>query len=228
MSAVWILPAVLLVLVLLLAALLFLPVWVIPELKYDQLTVRLQLLFLTFTVYPFREKKKKKKEQPQREEPPQEQKKQRSPSAKFEWTASRVVRLAADAAGILRMALAALRVRKIRILLPLQGEDAADTALFYGRFSGWFYGLIAALQNFMDLKFEQIELIPDFAGENKYRRSFYCKIGATPFIMLVVMVKGFRLLQQDGLLPGGGPGRPAAKKRGTTEQKTAATGGKTI
>lgn len=215
---------VLLALLLLIAALLFLPVWVSVELRHSQLTVRLRVLFLTFTLLPAREKKKKKEEKkPQQEKPKEEGAAKRSPSPRFEWTASRVARLAADAAGILKMALAALRVRQIRILLPLQGEDAADTALFYGRFSGWFYGLIATLQNFLDLEFERIELIPDFAGENKYRTSFYCKIGATPFIMLVVIIKGFRLLQQDGLLP---VGAPQHKKQAAARRQK--TGGNTV
>ena len=214
MSVPGILLLIVLMLVLLVAALLFLPVWAIFDLRYDQLTVRLRVLFLTFTVFPLREKKKKEKEQPPQEEKTEKPKEEkRTPSPRFEWTVSRIARLAADAAGILRMALAALRVRKIRILLPLQGEDAADTALFYGRFSGWFYGIVALLQNFMDLEFERIELIPDFAGENKYRRSFYCKIGATPFIMLGVLIKGFKLLQEDGLLPVGAQGKGKNRKK---------------
>ena len=214
MSVPGILLLIVLMLVLLVAALLFLPVWAIFDLRYDQLTVRLRVLFLTFTVFPLREKKKKEKEQPPQEEKTEKPKEEkRTPSPRFEWTVSRIARLAADAAGILRMALAALRVRKIRVLLPLQGEDAADTALFYGRFSGWFYGIVALLQNFMDLEFERIELIPDFAGENKYRRSFYCKIGATPFIMLVVLIKGFKLLQEDGLLPVGAQGKGKNRKK---------------
>ena len=224
MSVPVILLLVLLALLLLIAALLFLPVWVSVELRHSRLTVRLRVLFLTFTLLPAREKKKKKEEKkPQQEKPKEEGAAKRSPSPRFEWTASRVARLAADAAGILKMALAALRVRQIRILLPLQGEDAADTALFYGRFSGWFYGIVALLQNFMDLEFERIELIPDFAGENKYRTSFYCKIGATPFIMLVVIIKGFRLLQQDGLLP---VGAPQHKKQAAARRQK--TGGNTV
>ena len=199
------------VLAALLLALLFLPVWAVIELKYDKLTVRVKVLFLTFTVFPMKEKEPKT---PPPQQPAREEEK-RSPGKKFELTFSKAVRMAADAAGILKMALAALRFRGIRLTLPVRGEDAADTALFYGRFSAWFYSGVATLQNFLDLRFEQIELIPDFAGENKYRRSFYCKIGATPFIMLIVAFKAFGLLRRDGLLPGpaqGGKGAPVKKE----------------
>ncbi len=133
-----------------------------------------------------------------------------------------------DAAGILRMALSVLRVRKIRLVLPLRGTDAADTALFYGRFCGWFYGAVATAQNFVDMEFEQIELIPDFAGENKYRTSFYCKIGATPFIILVVALKALRILQEDGLLPGkkGASARRTAQKPAGAARANPDMGGK--
>ena len=203
-------------LLLLLLALLFLPAWAILELKYDKLTVRVRVLFLTFTVFPMKEKEPEEPK-PQQEAPTGQKK--RSPGKKFELTFSKVMRWVADAAGILRMALAALRFRGIRLTLPVQGEDAADTALFYGKFSAWFYAGVATLQNFLDLRFDHIELIPDFAGENKYRRSFYCKIGATPFIMLVVAFKAFGLLRRDGLLPGSGPGE---KKAPPSQEGTAA------
>ena len=197
--ALLILLAVLLVAVVLL---LFLPVWVTVELRHSRLTVRLRVLFLRFTLFPQREKKSEpEKEEAGQQEQGKPPEKKRSPSRRFERTVSRMLTLVRDAAGILRMALGALRVRKIRLVLPLQGTDAADTALFYGRFCGWFYGAIATAQNFLDMEFDQIELIPDFAGENKYRTSFYCKIGATPFIILVVAIKALRILKEDGLLP---------------------------
>ena len=59
MSVPVILLLVLLALLLLIAALLFLPVWVSVELRHSRLTVRLRVLFLTFTLLPAREKKKK-------------------------------------------------------------------------------------------------------------------------------------------------------------------------
>ena len=200
--------------VVLLLLLLFLPVWVIVGLRYDQLTIRVRVLFLTFTVFPMKEKPEKEKKPAPKTE--QKEEEPRSPSKRFELSFSKLVQLAGDAVGIFKMMLGALKVRDISVTLPLHGQDAADTALFYGKFSAWFYGGIAVLQNAMDLQFESIELIPDFMGENKYRRSFYCKIGATPFIMLVIAVKALRMLQKDGLLPGFGS---MAKQRGGTKNK---------
>ncbi len=163
------------------------------ELRHSRLTVRLRVLFLRFTVFPAERKKVGAGEgraagQQEQGKPPE---KKRSPSRKFERTVSRMLTLVrgrggdpADGAG------ARCGCARSGWFSRCRGTDAADTALFYGRFCGWFYGAIATAQNFLDLEFDQIELIPDFAGENKYRRSFYCKIGATPFIMLVVSYQG--------------------------------------
>lgn len=212
----WVLLSLLAVVLVLLMLVLFLPVWVTVDLHHGRLTIRLRVLFLRFTLFPMKEKKQPAEPEKIQEEPEQsKKKKERSPSRKFERTVSRMLTLVRDAAGILRMALSVLRVRKIRLVLPLQGAHAADTALFYGRFCGWFYGVIATAQNFLDMEFEQIELIPDFAGENKYRTSFYCKIGASPFIILIVAFKALRLLQEDGLLPQ----KQTAKARGSGKKQ---------
>lgn len=199
---------VLLVLLCALAALvlclLFFPVWALVDYHHGALSVRVRVLFVTFRVYPLPQKKKKRAP---KQAPQAGGGQKRSPGKKFTLTFEKLTALVSDAAGLLRRALAALRVRDIRVVLPVQGRDAADTALFYGRFCAWFYGGIAALQNALDLRFDSIEIIPDFAGENKYRTSFYCKIGATPFIMIFVAIRAFAVLRADGLLPG-----PAAAK----------------
>ncbi len=212
------------IVVLLLLLLLFLPVWAMVGLRYDQLTIRVRVLFLTFTVFPLKEKPQKEKKPAQKAEEKKEE--PRSPGKRFELGFSKMVQLAGDAAGIFKLLLGALKVRDISLTLPLNGRDAADTALFYGKFSAWFYSGIAVLQNAMDLQFDSIELIPDFAGENKYRRSFYCKIGATPFIMLVIAIKALRTLQKDGLLPGFG--RAAKRRSGANNKKQKPQAGQAV
>lgn len=47
---------------------------------------------------------------------------------------------------------------------------------------------LGVLQNFVDLQLKQVDIIPDFTGEHKYRRYFYCKIQAIPFIIVTTGV----------------------------------------
>lgn len=100
----------------------------------------------------------------------------------------------------MRRFLAALHIRGVKLVLPVSSGDAASTALFYGRFCAFFYGGLATLQNIIDIQAEDINIIPDFGGDNKYRRSFYCKIEATPFIMLGVALYAFKQLKEERIL----------------------------
>lgn len=177
--------------------LLICPVWVWLALDYDKFTADLQVLGLKFRIYPGKEKpKQQKKKKPQAEQKPKPKAAQK-PQKKFEMTFSKLVDMVGAAGSIAKRAIGALKFRDIRVRIPLQGEDAADTALLYGKFSAWFYGSLAALQNGLDMQVEQIELIPDFGGDNKYRLSFSCKIGTCPLIMLGVAIYAFRLLKKE-------------------------------
>lgn len=193
----WILGILLAVLLLLLIC----PVWVWLRLDYDKFSAKVQILGFKFTVYPLKEKPEKEKKEPVQQEPPKKKAvKKRSPSKRFQLTAEKIVGLIETAGGVMHRLLRALKIRNICVLIPLEGEDAADTALFYGKFSAWFYGGIALLQNFLDMKFESIELIPDFGGDNKYRRSFSCKIGTCPLIILGIAIYAFRMLRKEHIL----------------------------
>lgn len=186
----------------LLLLLLFCPAAAEVRLNYDVWTVKVRILGVPFTVFPQKEKKPKKKKEAKLEKTPKAkpEKEKQTPSKKFELTFSKIVSLAGMAGRVLRRFLAALHVRGVKLVLPVSSGDAASTALFYGRFCAFFYGGLATLQNVIDIKAEDINIIPDFGGDNKYRRSFYCKIEATPFIMLGVALYAFKQLKQERIL----------------------------
>lgn len=189
------------ILLALLLLLLFCPAVAEVRLNYDKLTVRARILGIPFTVWPQKEKKpKKEKKEPKEKPEPKPKKEKQTPSKKFELTFSKVVSIASMAGRIMRRFLAALHIRGVKLVLPVSSGDAASTALFYGRFCAFFYGGLATLQNIIDIQAEDINIIPDFGGDNKYRRSFYCKIEATPFIMLGVALYAFKQLKEERIL----------------------------
>lgn len=177
--------------------LLICPVWVHWKLYYDKLSVKLQILGIMIPLYPQTgAKKQKKKPKPQTQ--PQPQKKQGpAPEKRLQMTFEKVIGIIKASGGIAKKAIAAIKIRNICVVLPIEGENAADTALLYGKVSAWFYGGLAAAQNLLDMQFESVELIPDFGGDNKYRRSFSCKTGTCPLIMLGVAIYAFRLLRKE-------------------------------
>lgn len=131
-----------------------------------------------------------------------EREEEKEPSPRLQLAFADIVILVRDAAGLTRGVFRALKIRSVRLCLPVCGPDAAETGLRYGRLCAFFSGGFALLQNLLDLQLDKLQLIPDFTGEYRYCRSFYCKIGASPFIIAVAAVRMLVALHKDGLLPG--------------------------
>lgn len=71
-----------------------------------------------------------------------------------------------SAAGILmRRTLRALHFRKIAVVFPVHKEDAAATAQACGQMQAAVGAGIAFLENFLDLRFDGVCILPDFTGD---------------------------------------------------------------
>lgn len=198
-----------------LALLLLVPVRLTVEVKYDKLTVKGKVLFLSFQLYPWKWKKRReaaedtpqpqeteKQAQPQGQ-PPQEATEappQGKQAAASKITLSAVAEMVRTAGWLMKIVFRVLRFTDIRLLLPIHREDAAETAIAYGQTQAYLGTALGALQNFLNLKFSKLELVPDFTGSHKYRRYFYCKIVATPFIMVAAALYAFTHLKVERIL----------------------------
>ena len=88
----------------------------------------------------------------------------------------------------IRDRLRTVHVRGVKAVWPVHCEDAAETAIRFGHMQAYVGSALGVLQNFVDLQLKQVDIIPDFTGEHKYRRYFYCKIQAIPFIIVTTGV----------------------------------------
>lgn len=111
-----------------------------------------------------------------------------SPALRIEWSLGLIVRLAGLAGGLLRRVLAGVRVYDIRLYLPVHADDAAATALLYGRLQAALHTANAALSNLMRLEWKEAVLVPDFAGKQQGGETFSCKITTRLFIMVTAGV----------------------------------------
>lgn len=68
------------------------------------------------------------------------------------------------------------------VRLPVQGADAADTAISFGKWNGWIGGVCAVLSNIMQFRLCQLDLIPDFVGEYKDQEMVQVKLTAVLFV----------------------------------------------
>lgn len=178
---------------LLLLVLLLFPVSVPIELQQDQVVIKLKVLFLTFQLYPKREKQEAKTPGKESGQPAAESKQhtdekeqaQATSEKKSRLDLSQLAQLVSTACWLMRIVFRLIQIRDIRIVYPVQREDAAQTAIQYGRINAYLGSTLGVLQNFLNMHFKQVDILPDFNGNCKYQRYFYCKLQAIPLIMIV-------------------------------------------
>lgn len=195
----------LLILLGLVCILLFVPVAVWLDYSGGVFSVRAGMLGVKFKVWPQKplteEQKRRKEEkaaakkakkaakaarkkakQPPQPEQPDKPKKKKEHKAKI--TLEVLCKMAAAAGGLLRGILGALRVKNIRLRLPVSGKDAADTAVQYGKMQAYLSTTLGFLSQFFWLDFKELHLDPDFTGSLKGTEHFSCQITARLFIMV--------------------------------------------
>lgn len=197
----------LLVLVLLL---LLLPVSLLVEFKQERLTVKLRILFLTFPLYPRRKKASEEPVKVEQVTAPAAEENLRAeqavsldgdePKPRRKITLSDLTKFVSSAGRIMRIVLKLIQIRDIRIVYPIRGEDAAQTAIQYGRFHAYLGSTLGVLQNFLNMRFKQVDILPDFNNNCKYRRYFYCKLQAIPFIIVIAALYALARLKGDKLI----------------------------
>lgn len=62
---------------------------------------------------------------------------------------------------------------------PVRAEDAAQTALRYGRANAWIGGAAAVLAHLFQFRLRQLELAPDFLGDKQGKGEISCRITAS-------------------------------------------------
>lgn len=175
---------------------LLIPVRVTVEVRYDTLKVKLKVLFIGIPLYP--RNKKEEEEKTKTEKTVSESDGAQPPKRRR--TLPQIADLVSTIGWAMRLILRLVHVRDIRLIWPVHCEDAAETALAYGQTQAYFGGALAAFQNVVNLRVKQWDVIPDFAGEYKYRRYFYCKITATPLIMIIAAVYAFAHLKNGRVI----------------------------
>lgn len=187
----------LLVLLVVLLFLLALPAWIYLRWENGKLTVRAKVLFLSLPLYPVKEKKPKSSTKSEKKAG---EKKSDTEKEKFQLAASEIFDLVGDAQGVFKKLLTALRAEQLELRFPVHGQDAAATALLYGRVNAFFYSGLAVLQNTVRLKIKDIEIIPDFGDQHGEDVFFACRVGMAPVVLLVCAYQVYTRLQKAGIL----------------------------
>ncbi len=128
------------------------------------------------------------------------EKPKKQPKEKAKLTFDAVCGLADTAGPFLRAVLGGLRITGIRLYWPVHADDAAATALLYGKTQAWLHAGLALLDRVFWLDFKECRLDPDFTGKQAGTEYFSCKISARLLIIAVAAVKLILRLKDEDVL----------------------------
>ncbi len=94
-----------------------------------------------------------------------------------------------------------LKVKHIRVYLPVTGEDAADTAIRYGKMQAWLHAGLGVLNRAVWLDFDEFRLEADFLAKGEKKSRFSCQISARLLIMVIAATRFVWLLWKANILP---------------------------
>ena len=159
--------------------------------KQGGVTVKVRLFGFKIKVYPFnlpfakKDKPKKQKQKKAKQQKPA-QKKQKSFDIKEKLPQGmELVKTVLSAVkGVGRILLKGIAVKDVSFTLPITGKDAYATQKQYAEITTAFYGFSVFLQKYVKFSCKSPIFIADFANLYKDSTYFYCKIQASPSIML--------------------------------------------
>lgn len=163
-----------------------------------ELTVKMQVLFFRFTLYPKPAKEKKKQTEPEKK--PDEKTKDESK----EKTTEKETKLE-DILALIKQVLPPIkrfgrtigkniRFHHIRLEAEVSAENSADTAKKFVRLNQALYGFLTVAQNYVEIRFSKIRITPDFYAEhNNFVGEL--RIGFNPIVILGALLRlGLSLL----------------------------------
>lgn len=173
----------------------------------DSLTLRLKVLFFTFTLVPTKKKpKKQKKKIPKKKKEPSKKtgKKEKKPSylkklsdkkglSGLVLMLTEIVKLIGTTAkGIYSN----IVIEKLNLDITIVGDDAADTALKYGKLCGVFYSAVSVIcDNVKEVYDYNVNVTPDFDDEAKAKVFADTKLYIRVFYVLKYALKAlFKML----------------------------------
>lgn len=134
--------------------------------------------------------------------PPQKKagKAQPQPEKTLQETVDWVLSWVRTGGQILRRLLEGFKIHHIQIYLPVHRATAASTALAVGAVHAGLGASFGMLQNFLDLRMEQLVIEPDYTGAHQGQEHFSCKITSHLIIMVITGVWALLRLRREKLI----------------------------
>ncbi|MEG1782568.1 MAG: hypothetical protein RR253_04905 [Oscillospiraceae bacterium] len=174
--------------------------------KKDGLTAKVNIAFFKLKLYPlpaFIQKSLEKsqateevnevaEEKGEAEAETKPQKKKSNPFDDIEFSFGLIKQILSAAKGAMKIILRGIYFRDLSFTLPLHGEDGYKTQQLYAHTTTAFYALNIFLQQYLNIYYKSPIFVADFANQHKDSGYFYCKISASPSIMISVAIFALR------------------------------------
>lgn len=160
--------------------------------------VKLQLV----PAKPKKEKKKVKKQTPKTEQPKKATEKKPSLIKKYgiEWLLNLIKKVAELAVSALQDFFSHIMIKKFSLSISVAGDDAADTAIKYGKYCAVVYPAVGTIVRVVKSKGYGVDINPNFSekAETEINFDFAARIFAFRLIGLAVKhgIKGLKLLAE--------------------------------
>lgn len=161
--------------------------------------VKLQLV----PAKPKKEKKKKvKKQTPKTEQPKKATEKKPSLIKKYgiEWLLNLIKRVAELAVSALQDFFSHILIKKFSLSISVAGDDAADTAIKYGKYCAVVYPAVGTIVRIVKCKGYGIDINPNFSekAETEINFDFVARVFVFRLVALAVKhgIKGLKLLAE--------------------------------
>mgnify|MGYP002550928858 FL=1 len=161
--------------------------------------VKLQLV----PAKPKKEKKKKvKKQTPKTEQPKKATEKKPSLIKKYgiEWLLNLIKRVAELAVSALQDFFSHIMIKKFSLSISVAGDDAADTAIKYGKYCAVVYPAVGTIVRVVKCKGYGIDINPNFSekAETEINFDFVARVFVFRLVALAVKhgIKGLKLLAE--------------------------------
>lgn len=160
--------------------------------------VKLQLV----PAKPKKEKKKVKKQTPKTEQPKKATEKKPSLIKKYgiEWLLNLIKRVAELAVSALQDFFSHILIKKFSLSISVAGDDAADTAIKYGKYCAVVYPAVGTIVRVVKCKGYGVDINPNFSekAETEINFDFVARVFVFRLVALAVKhgIKGLKLLAE--------------------------------
>ncbi len=173
---------------------------VIIGVKYEskKMVVWVRFLGIKINVYPLSkwmekiiDNRKNKKPKQKKKKKKEEDKEETQEKTTRNWRAAieKQKKLAVAIKDALGVFFWHIRVRNVRLCLPVHAEDAADTAMRCGQVQAAIGTMRAMLEGRVHVQYKQLEVVPDFTGDLAQAVFFTCKVSLKPVIIVMMSIK---------------------------------------